>query len=55
MSDFEDSNKPQTSDDQEPVQGKVFEEFCSDLESIESLGVTLRSSRHCRAHLCSEF
>ncbi len=43
MSDLENSCKPQTSDDQiegQSTQGRLFEEFCGDLESIESLGVT---------------
>jgi hypothetical protein len=42
MSDL-DSRKLQTSDDQaeaQPAQRRVFEEFCSDLENLESLGAT---------------
>jgi len=43
MSDLEESRKPQTSDDQiegQSTQSRVFEEFCGDLESVESLDVT---------------
>lgn len=43
MADSEDSKKPHASDDQaegQAAKGRVFEEFCADPESIESLGVT---------------
>lgn len=43
MSDMEHHGKPQTTDDQiegQSTQGRVFEEFYGDFESIESLGIT---------------
>jgi hypothetical protein len=43
MSDLEHSREPRTSDDQiegQPTHGRVFEQFCGDLETIESMGVT---------------
>ena len=43
MSDLEDFGKSQTSDDRiegQSTQGRIFEEFCADLETTESLGVT---------------
>jgi hypothetical protein len=43
MSDLEDLSKQQTSDDQiegQSIQSEIFEEFCGDLESTDSLSVT---------------